>query len=144
MVVDSRTPTSVKMAAVLVSVSVVLHFAMQVSGVETQRVGSFAAQWWPWPQMLGLVVVLIVAWDLTRLDGAAYWFTVVGGSLWLAGLLTLCILAWLGVSEQWPMAEAGLGRWCEVLLLVCSYVLLIVKSSRRAPWAAPWNRPSSR
>jgi hypothetical protein len=116
--VDSRTPATVKAAAVIISVSALVRFAMQVGGAETQQLDSFSARWWPWPQLLGLVVMLIIAWGLVRLDGLTYWFTVVILGIVVVAVVATFALAALGVSEEWPMAKAGFVGWESVLFLV--------------------------
>ena len=142
--VDARPPTTVKVAALLLVLTFSLDFVLQVSGHEPLDVRSLQDRWWPWPHLLFLVLVLSVARSLIRLDAAGYWSVLIMGGLFVALFVTFCILAAVGVTRSWPMAQAGLADWCKFLVLATSYTLLVLKPSRHAPWETRWNMRSSR
>jgi hypothetical protein len=77
----------------------------------------------------------MVAWGLVRLDGLTYWFVVVILGIPVVGGVAGFGLAAFGVIEEWPMARAGLVGWGKVLALVTAFVLLVMKTSVRAPWS---------
>jgi hypothetical protein len=134
-ILDSRAPATVKAAAIIISVTALVGFAIQALGTEPQELDSFQTRWWPWPQLIGLAVALMVAWGLVRLDGLTYWFAVlILGIPVVAGVVVFGLAAF-GVSEEWPMARAGVMGWAKVLALLAAFVLLVMKTSVRAPWS---------
>jgi len=135
---DSRAPSTVRLAAVLMGVGGILQFAGQAGDGRRFPVDSFQATWWPWPQLLSLIVTLGFACLIARLNGMVYWFTVVATGLGVGILVTSVVLTGLHVVEGWPISEAGIAAWLDLGILCATFALLVSRPSLRAPWAA-WN-----
>ena len=132
---DPRAPSTVKLAAVLLAVGGVLQFAVQAGHGQASLAPSFNETWWPWPQLLSLVVTCGYAWLLARLNGMVYWFTVVVTGLGLGIVAVWVVLTSLHVVEGWPISDAGVGAWVDLSILLVMFALLVSKPSLRAPWA---------
>jgi len=116
-------------------VSAVFEFLLQARGSAPLMGDSFQVRWWPWPQLLSLVVTIMWALLIARLNGVAYWFTVVVLGMGLSLVAGSVLLTSLNVVEGWPIAQAGGAAWCQLLLFGFTFGLLVAKPSVRAPWA---------
>ena len=132
--VDRETPQTVKVAAVLMVISAILELVGRLAGVSASGRSTLLAGWSPWSHILNFVVSVLLAWLVARLNGLAYWFTVILGGLACAVLAFCLIVPHLRAGLVAQFVNGGIITWLGGLLLVAILTLLVARPSRRAPW----------
>ena len=132
---DDRAPLTVRTAALLMVVGAVLDLFVQLGGDSAVERGAFLDRWSPWRQLLSFVVSVILAWLIARLNGVAYWFTILTGGLGLVALIVTTVVAGFRPELLSPLVRGGPVVWLSCLLLVAIFGLLIARPSRKAAWA---------